>query len=214
MRIRRLEDADAVAAGSLLARAFVDAPVFAAALPAREARARLCPDLFVFNVRHACRFGEAWALQDPDGILLAIAYTVDRPEPRLTREEAAALGFPALARGWAPVLDRLGAIEAAAAGQLAGLPEPWRYLGAIGVEPRLQRRGHGAALLAHLLDRAAVRAMPVGLVTDHAGNVPFYEQAGFTIAWHGAPEPGGPSFWAMRTRPAPDATASPAPSHM
>lgn len=197
MRIRQLTDADAVAAGSLLARAFSASPVFVAAVPDRDARARLCSPLFVFNVRHACRYGEAWALQDPDGILLAVAYTVDRPEPPLTEESARDLGFTTLSRDWAPELGRLGALEAGAASGLIGLTEPWRYLGAIGVEPRLQRRGHGRALLAHIIERAG--EMPVGLVTDHAENVPFYQQAGFTILWSGAPAPGAPGFWSMAT---------------
>jgi GNAT superfamily N-acetyltransferase len=200
MRIRRLDDADAVAAGSLLARAFVDSPTFAAAVPDRAARRRLCGPLFIFNIRHACQFGEAWAIQDPDGILLAVAYTVDRPEPPLTPEAANDLGFTALGSDWAPELARLGAFEAAAAGQFASLAEPWRYLGAIGVEPRLQGRGHGSALLAYIIERAG--ALPIGLVTDHSENIPFYKRAGLSVTWAGAPLGGGPSYWCMTTAPA------------
>ena len=195
MRIRRLEEADAVAAGSLLARAFAGSPVFIAAVPDRARRSLLSLPLFVVNVRHACRYGEAWALQDPDGILLAVGYTVDRPEPHLDAAAAADLGFTALGRDWAPELQVLAAYEAAAARELGGIAEPWRYLGAIAVEPRLQGRGHGRALLAHI--RAAAGGMAVGLVTDHATNVPFYERAGFSVTWTGTPVPGGPTFWAM-----------------
>lgn len=197
VRIRQLRDADADVAGAVLARAFLDSPTFVAAVPDPARRERLCAPLFIFNLRHACRFGEAWALQDPEGAVVAAAYTVDRPEPPLTPELAVDLGFTALGREWAPELDRLGALEAAAARHLETLPEPWRYLGAIGVEPRLQRQGLGGILLAHLLARAG--ALAVGLVTDHAEAVPFYERAGFAVAWSGTPTPGGPTFWTMRT---------------
>jgi GNAT superfamily N-acetyltransferase len=196
-RIRRLQETDAVAAGSLLARAFLDEPVFIAALPDRADRIRLCAPLFVANVRHACRFGEAWAVQDPDGILRAVAYTVDRPEPALTPEQTDDLGFTALGREWAPALTRLGEFEAAAVRQLGVLPEPWRYLGAIGVEPRWQGHGYGSQLLAHVI--ATADRMAVGLVTDRERNVTFYERAGMTVMWNGATVEGGPTFWCMAT---------------
>jgi GNAT superfamily N-acetyltransferase len=198
-RLWRLTEPDAEEVGRLLARAFVDEPIFVAALPDRADRARLCPPLFAANVRHAYRFGEVLAVGATLGKPLGVAYWVPRPEPDLTPQVAAELGFTALQSEWEPVLTRMGELEAEGSRSLAGLPEPWRYLGAIGVEPDQQRQGLGAALLGRVLADAAATGVPVGLVTDRAENLPFYRRAGLVLVAQKTTADGALSWWSFRT---------------
>ncbi len=199
LAVWRVAETEAEAAGAVLARAFVDEPVFVAALAGRADRARLCPPLFAANLRHACRFGEAWAVGTRAGEPLGVAYWVPRPEPELTAGVAEELGFAALQGAWGPALARIGGFEAAAARSLGGLPEPWRYLGAIGVAPDRQGQGLGSALLGRILADAAAAGSAVGLVTDRAENVPFYRRAGLDVVAAGVAPDGSVPWWSLGT---------------
>lgn len=60
-------------------------------------------------------------------------------------------------------------------------PEPHLYLGILGVDPGLQSRGVGAALLAPTLadcDRTGLRAH---LESSNERNIPFYQRHGFAV---------------------------------
>ncbi len=197
--IRRVSgsDAEVEAAAAVLARAFLDEPIFIAAVPDTGDRLRLCPPLFRANLRHACRFGEAFAVGEPGGPPLGVAYWVPRPEPRLNETDAADLGYAALAE-WSAGLTRLGGLEAEAARALDRLPEPWRYLGAIGVDPARQGQGLGSRLLGRLVADAQAANADLGLVTDRARNVPFYEKAGLAVVADGTTA-GGLRWWSMAT---------------
>lgn len=196
-----LTDADAEAAAALLARAFVDEPIFAFTLPDRAARRRLCPPLFAANLRHACHHGEALAIGAAAGQPVGVAYWVARPEPPMTAADAVAFGFAALAADWGPTLATLGGLEATAVRSLDDTPQPWRYLGAIGVEPARQGEGFGSALLGRLLADAAAAGVAVGLMTDRPENVPFYRRAGFLLAAEGRGADGTLPWWSFRTPP-------------
>lgn len=200
--VRPLESADLPAAAEVLAAAFVDEPVFVAALPDRQHRIALCPPLFAANLRHARRFGEVLAVAEA-GALRAVAYWTPRPEPALTAADAADLGFAALAAEWADALGRLGGLEAEAARTLAHLPAPWRYLGAIGVQPEHQGRGFGSAVLRRILADAWTAGQPVGLITDRTRNLPFYRRAGFVEIARGEAAGGesGVHWWSMAASP-------------
>ena len=55
------------------------------------------------------------------------------------------------------------------------------YLGTLGVEPELWGRGIGTELLATWLQKVDEDRMPAYLETDAAGNLHFYERAGFEV---------------------------------
>jgi ribosomal protein S18 acetylase RimI-like enzyme len=57
--------------------------------------------------------------------------------------------------------------------------EPHWYLGTLGVDPALQRRGIGAALLRAWLERVDRSRAMAYLETDREPNLPFYAGAGF-----------------------------------
>jgi GNAT superfamily N-acetyltransferase len=78
---------------------------------------------------------------------------------------------------------------------------PYWYLTLLGVEPSLQGRGIGGALLQPRL-RACDRAgLPCYLETETPSNVRFYERHGFAVAHEGRIPDGGPPMWAMRREP-------------
>jgi predicted GNAT family N-acyltransferase len=80
------------------------------------------------------------------------------------------------------------------------------YLGAVGTRRDRQQRGHGAAVLTPMLDRADAEDAQVFLETSAIENVHFYLGLGFvTVAEVDVPE-GGPHVWAM-VRPHREATA-------
>jgi hypothetical protein len=55
----QLTEADAAAAGAVLARAFLDEPVFVAAVPNPDVLARFLPGHFAADIRYGCRCGES-----------------------------------------------------------------------------------------------------------------------------------------------------------
>ena len=58
---------------------------------------------------------------------------------------------------------------------------PHWYLWMIGVDPRCQGKGHGSALLKHMLDRCDRERMPAYLESSTPKNVPLYERHGFEV---------------------------------
>ena len=78
--------------------------------------------------------------------------------------------------------------------------EPHAYLGSLGVEPQLQGRGVGSALVAEWvagLDRDGLAGY---LETDRADNVSFYGRFGFEVV--GETEILGARIWRMGRRAA------------
>jgi len=95
-----------------------------------------------------------------------------------------------VARRWARVFEALDALHPL---------EPLGYLGTLGVEPSLQGRGIGTALLAHWLAGLDREATGAYLETDRRENVAFYTRSGFRVL--GETEVLGARIWRMR-RPA------------
>jgi ribosomal protein S18 acetylase RimI-like enzyme len=60
-------------------------------------------------------------------------------------------------------------------------PDPHAYLFVLGVEPELQGRGIGAALLRAFCDRADVDGLPCWLETDKESSVRLYQRHGFEV---------------------------------
>jgi ribosomal protein S18 acetylase RimI-like enzyme len=59
------------------------------------------------------------------------------------------------------------------------LKEPHWYLPMIGVEPTQQGKGHGSALMQHVLAQCDRDRLPAYLEASKPANVPFYERHGF-----------------------------------
>lgn len=183
---------------ALLARAFQDDPLLAAALPDAKRRARSLPGLMGLNVGYAARFGEVYATPGMEGA--AVWLPPGRTHVGIAGMlRAGAIAAP-LTVNWA-ALRRLAALEARTARlhqQLAPLPH-W-YLSQIGVEPALWGRGFGGKLLAPLLARMDAERAPCYLETASEGNVALYRRYGFAVAAE-RDLGGGLRVWAMLRLP-------------
>ena len=76
------------------------------------------------------------------------------------------------------------------------------YLFILGVEPSVQRRGLGGALMRPVLERADIEQLVCYLETENERNVPFYLKHGFELVVNGE-EAGhsGVRFWTFRRNP-------------
>jgi ribosomal protein S18 acetylase RimI-like enzyme len=75
------------------------------------------------------------------------------------------------------------------------------YLAGIGVEPAVQRRGIGSALLRPGIEAAAASGLPTVLLTNNEANLAFYESQGFVVVRQGRTPEDGPKAWAMVRTP-------------
>jgi ribosomal protein S18 acetylase RimI-like enzyme len=82
----------------------------------------------------------------------------------------------------------------------------WELL-IVGVDPALQGRGRGSALVRDGLAKADESGLPCYLNTNTPANVPFYERLGFSVLEEATLGKDGPLAWAMRREPIPPTTA-------
>jgi ribosomal protein S18 acetylase RimI-like enzyme len=194
---RDVEEHEIAEAGAVLGRAFRDAPGYAAILAhlgdARRAKAitRAKTAFTRAAVRHQ-RADAAWV----DGKIVAVALCAEPgqwPVPLAV--------FANHVRGCASLSPRTVRNYLRADGYMGGKhpEEPHHYLFVLGVEPALQGRGLGKALLRRLAARADADGVPCYLETDKEANVRLYEGAGYRVLTDGQ-VPTIPPFrmWTMR----------------
>lgn len=104
------------------------------------------------------------------------------------------VGFRAFAR-FMGALDTMGRLHK------QYVPEPHWYLLVLGVDPQLQGRGLGSALVREGLARADQANCPCYLETSNERNLAFYERHGFTMLESATLGDGGSPAWAMRREP-------------
>ena len=78
--------------------------------------------------------------------------------------------------------------------------EPHWYLGVLGVEPELQGKGIGTALLRPILDVCDRDGVPAYLESSKEKNLPLYERNGFKVT-ETFDIPDGPRIWLMWREP-------------
>ncbi|CAN5867929.1 GNAT family N-acetyltransferase [soil metagenome] len=81
------------------------------------------------------------------------------------------------------------------------VPELHWYLMVVGVDPELQGRGVGSALVQEGLSKADENNSVCYLETSEERNVPFYQRYGFTVLEQAPLGANGPPGWAMRRQP-------------
>ena len=184
---------DLPAAQSLLARAFRDNPLNRAVIGG-SSRGRLRANYHGMRAHlpQAERYGLLLSAR-ADGRLVGVlsstppgAYPL--PPPRIGVRLRCLLGQGLrVAHRWAKVYELLRDHHP--------VERHW-YLGTVGVEPQLQGRGIGTELVTAWLRLVDADRVPAYLETDTAGNIPFYQRAGFDVV----EEIGilGVSIWAMR----------------
>jgi ribosomal protein S18 acetylase RimI-like enzyme len=172
-----LRAAEREAAVALLARAFRDSPLNVAVIgspdPARRARVNAHGLRSLLPVAHAHGRVRALHLADELAAVLIAAPPSAHPlpPPSLAARLRCLVGQGLrVSRRWAEVFETLAPLHPA---------EPHWYLGTLGVDPALQRRGLGSALLADWLAEVDGTASCAYLETDRPENVAFYQRAGF-----------------------------------
>jgi GNAT superfamily N-acetyltransferase len=167
---------DHEAAAEALALAFADDPGWAHLLPASEGRGERLLRFFTAEIGNVVpRHRELWVTDDGSGAALW-----GRPGRWRVPFSTTARPLPAMAK----VFGRRLALATWSQLRFERLhprkPEHW-YLHYIGVEPRRQGRGLGAALLAPMLESCDRTGIPAYLEASSDRNRVLYERHGFEV---------------------------------
>lgn len=203
--MHRIGPADAAAAGTALARAFIDDPGYVWIEPDRTRRERFLALIYGGLARALCKLGETWSLSTDDGSSVdgvAAWWPPGRHVGllQLLPSGLAELPFRCGVGATRRTLSALGTLEKAHARVAAG--ERHWFLDHLGVDPRAQGRGLGRRLVREHLARVDGEGMPAILHTSKSTNVPFYGSLGFQVVCDDrVGGDAGFTLWTMR-RPA------------
>ncbi len=192
--IAPLDESELTQAIEVLARAFRDNALNRAVIRSDDANDRLLSNRHGMRalLPVARRYGDALvAIVDGEVVGSLVSPPLGRlplpPPPPLSRLRCLMGQGWRVARRWSQVFEALEALHP---------KEPHRYLGTLGVDPPLQGRGVGAALLTKWLASVDQQGLPAYLETDSERSVSFYESAGF--AMEGEAELFGVRVWRLR----------------
>jgi ribosomal protein S18 acetylase RimI-like enzyme len=193
LELRPLAAGDEETVAALLARAFRDNPLNVAVIGPDAARRLRCNLQGMRALLPVARH-QGWVRTVGRGAVLLgaivatppFAYPLPPPLPHARLRLLLGQGWRVGWR-WRSVFEQLDALHPR---------EPHWYLGTVGVDPAAQGRGAGRALLAAFLRGADADRLPAYLETDRAGNLPFYERAGFVVV--GETQVLGVRIWRMR----------------
>jgi ribosomal protein S18 acetylase RimI-like enzyme len=192
------QDAEAAA---MLGRAFVDDPLIKAILsPMEEAaeRTRRMGQMFAVALASQRSSGQpvVGVLHDERVGAAAIIEQVARPPSTASIVLRGLALVPALTKagGLGGVKRALAALDVLSRNRP---PEPHLYLNVLGVEPALQRRHFGVALLDWVRDQTALRTDLLGVYLETAteANVGYYSHVGYRVT--GEIYPLGVRMWQM-----------------
>jgi GNAT superfamily N-acetyltransferase len=196
-KIVRLGESQIPVAAQMLARAFHDDPLMRYTIPDPAERARLLPAMYATMLRFGMLAGEVYATADaPEGVAIWMP-----PDAKWTRENMEASGMHRTATliGDEAYQRYRDVVSREWQARLREIPGTGWYLFILGVEPRMQRRGLGGALMRPVLERADTEQLVCYLETENERNVPFYLKQGFELVVNGE-EAGqsGVRFWTFR----------------
>jgi ribosomal protein S18 acetylase RimI-like enzyme len=189
-------------AAGLLTRAFFDDPFFTYVIPDTSRRAVIIPRLNRNLIRYGLLYRQVFTTPDLEGIVLWLG----PQHPNLSL-----LGI--LLSGMILLPLRLSRQELARSTSLSTLTDRlhqrsvtgqhW-YLSELGVEPSLQGRGIGRALLQPVLAQADRVGQVCYLDTYNRKNLTFYAHLGFELVGSEQAGPSAPTVWGMRREPGAD----------
>jgi len=180
--------------GDLFGRALYDDPLTCHLVPDPARRHRF-QHIFRCYIRYGYLYGHVTVPEDLTGVVVSIppgqyAFTLGRLLRigflRLPLE----FGFSLTHRVW----TTLTCFERH---HQQDMPTPHWYLLAIGVDPLLQCKGIGSALLQTVLVEADQTGHPCYLESTSERNIAFYERHGFRVLRRGEIPGGGPPYWTM-----------------
>jgi ribosomal protein S18 acetylase RimI-like enzyme len=188
-------------ASAMLGRAFVDDPLFRTILPVvpdSQERARRMARLFDVVLRGQRSEGQPVLGVIHDGRIGAVAVVeyMTRPPSTASLVVHVLPTLFALAKtaGWSGVVRMIAALDTLSRNRP---PEPHLYLNILGVEPALQRRHFGIAILDYLREQVALRNDLAGVYLETAteANLEYYRRAGYRVI--GEIHPPGVRMWRM-----------------
>ncbi|MFD4828408.1 GNAT family N-acetyltransferase [Streptomyces uncialis] len=192
-RVRPATGADVPAAVRTLARAFADYPFTRHVVAADDHTERVRRFQELFLTRVGLTHGRVWVADDGLGVA---AWTTPEQDPAPGLAEVGPL-VTELAGDRAPAF--MAAEEALAPHRPT---EPVWFLATVAVDPGIQSKGLGAAVLRPGIEAADRAGHPAFLETATERNVRFYERLGFRVTAETTLPDGGPRIWCMRRDPA------------
>lgn len=200
--IRRLQPADVPGAVASASRAFHDDPLFNFFEPNLVRQSKRLPGLMKATIVDTLPLGETYGAYVDGKAKAVAAWMPPGTYPRPARREAmfyvrALPSMMLVGRRLPPALQLLTTIDKAHPKH-----EHW-YLSLLAVDPELQGRGVGGALLAPLLERADREGLPVYLETQKESNVAWYGRFGFALVETlGLPKvANAPTMWTLQREP-------------
>ncbi|MBB5158406.1 ribosomal protein S18 acetylase RimI-like enzyme [Saccharopolyspora phatthalungensis] len=176
-----------------LARAFRDYPYTRHTLSADDHERRVGEAQQLLVDRIGLEHGQVWIVNDGDAVAV------------WTTPESTGVG--AAFAELAPRMATLAGERAEAALQAEQTLGPHRptepvwFLATVGVDPELQGRGLGSAVLRPGLDQADQAGVPAYLETSDKRNLAIYRRLGFEVTAEVALPEGGPLTWSMVRQP-------------
>ncbi len=194
----QVEDAIAV-----LARAFLDDPLWSWIEPDRAGREAALRRFMGVSVRSGLVFGETYTT--PDAVLGVACWEpphVSASDPGPGVAPSGGIDAPRYVGDNA--LRRFQAMsDYQKSFRRRDMTMPFWYLALLGVEPAAQRSGVATTLIAPVLARADAAGQPCYLETEREANVGYYARHGFEVLQSGQNPLAGPPFWTMMRRPHP-----------
>lgn len=178
--VRDLARSDSGAAARLLTAAFLDEPLWRVVGPAWRSHRRVALRILYRNeLGKARRWGGPNFAADVRGSLAGVAIAFDAgrwppPQPWSTLRD-----LPSLAIAGPLATLRAGQVDWKV--QRLRPRQPHVYLYLLAVDPALQQRGVGTALVEAVARHAAERRLPVCLETMSPSNPAFYAKQGFEV---------------------------------
>lgn len=174
-------------AAGVLGRAFVDDPLIKAIIPpgvsAEERVSRMSGIFRVVLSGHRHDGQPVVGVMDQGRVAgAAVVEHLTRPAGAMAMVLQGLPQLPAMVRaaGWSGLLRAVNLLDTLARNRP---PEPHLYLNILGVDPALQRRHFGVAILDFLHEQAALRSDLAGVYLETAteANVAYYSHVGYRV---------------------------------
>jgi ribosomal protein S18 acetylase RimI-like enzyme len=183
------------AADDALVAAFMDDSLIGWVFPDPASRERRLRRLNRVPLEYGLRYG--YVRQSDEGRCVAVWIPPGEPMSPWRMVRSGMLAVP-LRTGLGPLARFGGANGVMDKIHKRHMSGPHWELLIVGVDPALQGRGRGSALVRDGLARADEAGLPCYLNTNTLANVPFYERLGFSVLEEATLGKDGPAAWAMR----------------